>query len=293
MKGTKLDFYWANIRQKLGLFAKKPSFIGFYIGRARKYSALGQFGYIIVSYPKSGRTWLQKMIIEAICLERGIDTKINDITELSEVAGLPLILSTHAGSSWEEHIQDENTVSVNDWKKYSHAKVVFLYRDPRDILVSQYHHIVNRTGYKTFHKDYVIENKNVGLLKIINFMNKWYKFSGENTESVCRMSYETMRKDTEAELARLFDFWDISVSRKNIEQAIENCTLDKMRQKEKENADSPWMVTKKGAGNNAFHSRKGKIGEYLEFFTEEQVSRINAQIDSNLDAEFGYNNLDS
>ena len=200
-------------------------------------------------------------------------------------------MSTHAGSSWEEHIQDENTVSVDDWNKYSHAKVVFLYRDPRDILVSQYHHIVNRTGYKTFHKDYVIENKNVGLLKIINFMNKWYKFSGENTESVCRMSYETMRKDTEAELARLFDFWDISVSHENIKQAIENCTLDKMRQKEKENADSPWMVTKKGAGNNAFHSRKGMIGEYMEFFSEEQVSLINQKINENLEANFGYENF--
>ena len=231
------------------------------------------------------------MIIEAICLERGIDAKINDITELSEVTGLPLILSTHAGSSWEEHIQDEKTVNIDDWKKYSHAKVVFLYRDPRDILVSQYHHIVNRTGYKTFHKDYVIENKNVGLMKIINFMNKWLKFSDENTDSVCRMSYEALRKDTEAELARLFEFWDISVSSENIKQAIANCTLDKMRQKEKENADSPWMVTKKSAGSNAFHSRKGMIGEYLEFFSEDQVSLINQKIGENLESSFGYENL--
>ena len=157
--------------------------------------------------------------------------------------------------------------------------------------MSQYHHIVNRTGYKTFHKDYVIENKNVGLMKIINFMNKWLKFSDENTESVCRMSYETMRKGTESELARLFDFWDIPVSSENIKQAIENCTLDKMRQKEKENADSPWMVTKKGAGNNAFHSRKGMIGEYLEFFSEDQVSLINQKIGENLESSFGYENL--
>ena len=291
MKGTKLDFYWANIRQKLGLFIKKPSFIGFYIGRARKYASLDQFGYIIVSYPKSGRTWLQKMIIEAICLERGIKEKINDITELSEMADLPLILSTHAGSSWEEHIQDENTVSVDDWSKYSHAKVVFLYRDPRDILVSQYHHIVNRTGYMTFHKDYVIDNKNVGLLKIINFMNKWLKNSDAHSDKIMSLSYETMRQDTETDLARLFEFWDISVSPENIKQAIENCTLDKMRQKEKENADSPWMVTKKGAGSNAFHSRKGMIGEYLEFFSEDQVDQINDKINGKLDARFGYDKI--
>lgn len=291
MKGTKLDFYWANIRQKLGLFIKKPSFIGFYIGRARKYASLDQFGYIIVSYPKSGRTWLQKMIIEAICLERGIKEKINDITELSEMADLPLILSTHAGSSWEEHIQDENTVSVDDWSKYSHAKVVFLYRDPRDILVSQYHHIVNRTGYMTFHKDYVIDNKNVGLLKIINFMNKWLKNSDAHSDKIMSLSYETMRQDTETDLARLFEFWDIPVSPENIKQAIENCTLDKMRQKEKENADSPWMVTKKGAGSNAFHSRKGMIGEYLEFFSEDQVDQINDKINGKLDARFGYDKI--
>ena len=291
MKGTKLDFYWANIRQKLGLFIKKPSFIGFYIGRARKYASLDQFGYIIVSYPKSGRTWLQKMIIEAICLERGIKEKINDITELSEMADLPLILSTHAGSSWEEHIQDENTVSVDDWSKYSHAKVVFLYRDPRDILVSQYHHIVNRTGYMTFHKDYVIDNKNVGLLKIINFMNKWLKNSDAHSDKIMSLSYETMRQDTETDLARLFEFWDIPVSPENIKQAIENCTLDKMRQKEKENADSPWMVTKKGAGSNAFHSRKGMIGEYLEFFSEDQVDQINDKINEKLDARFGYDKI--
>ena len=291
MKGTKLDFYWANIRQKLGLFIKKPSFIGFYIGRARKYASLDQFGYIIVSYPKSGRTWLQKMIIEAICLERGIKEKINDITKLSEMADLPLILSTHAGSSWEEHIQDENTVSVDDWSKYSHAKVVFLYRDPRDILVSQYHHIVNRTGYMTFHKDYVIDNKNVGLLKIINFMNKWLKNSDAHSDKIMSLSYETMRQDTETDLARLFEFWDIPVSPENIKQAIENCTLDKMRQKEKENADSPWMVTKKGAGSNAFHSRKGMIGEYLEFFSEDQVDQINDKINGKLDARFGYDKI--
>ena len=291
MKGTKLDFYWANIRQKLGLFIKKPSFIGFYIGRARKYASLDQFGYIIVSYPKSGRTWLQKMIIEAICLERGIKEKINDITELSEMVDLPLILSTHAGSSWEEHIQDENTVSVDDWSKYSHAKVVFLYRDPRDILVSQYHHIVNRTGYMTFHKDYVIDNKNVGLLKIINFMNKWLKNSDAHSDKIMSLSYETMRQDTETDLARLFEFWDIPVSPENIKQAIENCTLDKMRQKEKENADSPWMVTKKGAGSNAFHSRKGMIGEYLEFFSEDQVDQINDKINEKLDARFGYDKI--
>ena len=61
-----------------------------------------------------------------------------------------------------------------------------------------------------------------------------------------------------------------------------------MRQKEKENADSPWMMTNKKAGSNAFHSRKGMIGEYMEFFSEDQVTLINERIDANLNPEFEY-----
>ena len=48
------------------------------------------------------------------------------------------------------------------------------------------------------------------------------------------------------------------------------------------------MMTNKKAGSNAFHSRKGMIGEYMEFFSEDQVTLINERIDANLNPEFGY-----
>jgi len=292
MKGTKWDFYKANISQKADLFSKKPSFVGFYVDRARKYGSLRKFPNIIVSYPKSGRTWLQKLIIEAVRLKKGQTEEFADITEASEAANIPLILSTHAGSSWEEWVRDYKSVQKDDWHKFAHAKIVFLFRDPRDVLVSQYHHIRHRTGYADFDKNYLVKNPNVGILKIIHFMNKWQRYAETYPDQVFRISYEDMRKNTETELSAMFDFWDLSISKSNRLQAIENCTLERMKQKEKMDADSPWMVTSNKSNNNAFQSRKGMIGEYKEFFEPSDIDYINEQIGLHLDKSFGYCQID-
>jgi len=288
MKGTKFDFYHHNLKSKLRLFAEKPNFIGFYIDRARKYSDLKQFPLIIVSYPKSGRTWLQKLIIEAVKLERGAMEDISDISQLSNFVDLPKILSTHAGSSWEERVNSETQVKTNDWSRYQHAKVLFLYRDPRDVLVSQFYHIRHRSGYSTFEKKYMVQNKNVGLLKIINFMNKWKSFAEKNQDNVLELSYEDMKADAKTALKKVLSFWDIEITDSNIDQAIENCSLENMRKKEAANSESPWTTTKEKSNSNAFHSRKGIIGEYKEFFEYSEIDAINEMISNELNSSFGY-----
>ena len=142
MRGRKLDFYKANLRNKLGLFARNPSYVLFYIDRFRKYTSLTDFNAFMISYPKSGRTWLQKMMIEAVKLQSAISEEISDISKLSEYSlEFPRMLSTHAGSSWEEIIKNAQEIRTDDYDAYGHAKIVYLYRDPRDVLVSQFYHI--------------------------------------------------------------------------------------------------------------------------------------------------------
>ena len=288
MKGTKLDFYRHNMRSKFRLFAEKPQFIGFYIDRARKYSDLKQFPLIIVSYPKSGRTWLQKLVIEAVRLDMGVSEEISDISQLSKYVELPKILSTHAGSSWEERVKNHDEIKTKDWQKYAHAKVLFLYRDPRDILVSQFYHIRHRSGYANFDQDYMVQNKNVGLLKIINFMNKWKSYGAQNPDSIMELSYEDMKSDAIGALTKILEFWDLKISPDLIAQAVENCSLENMRKKEAANTETPWTMTKESSNNNAFHSRKGIVGEYKEFFQGEEIATINRMISDHLDPSFGY-----
>jgi len=283
MRGSKFDFYKANILNKLKLFAKKPSFILFYLDRFRKYSGTDQFDAFIISYPKSGRTWLQKMMIEAVLQENGKQENLSDISKLHElVQNFPQLLSTHAGSSWEELVKDDEEIKVDDLKNYQHGKMIYLYRDPRDVLVSQYYHIQYRSGYKKFSKDHLIDNPNVGLKKIINFMNKWANYSEEHPEKIMALSYDQLKKDTESQLIQIFDFLKYPVNNHHIPEAIKKCSLERMQKAESGKSDNPWANTKTANNQNAFQSRKGISGEYKTFFNESEIEHINSIVDSQL-----------
>jgi Sulfotransferase domain len=91
----------------------------------------------IVSFPKSGRTWLRVLIGKALCEQAGLDDQqIFDKDKLAEATGLPKINYTHedSGNSGRKHYQELET----DKSKYKQRKVIMLMRDPRDVLVSYY-----------------------------------------------------------------------------------------------------------------------------------------------------------
>lgn len=289
MAGSKSIFYYHNLKSKLKLFAKKPSFVLFYLDRLKKYTNTKSFDAFIISYPKSGRTWLQKMIIEAARIESGASFDLVDISLLhDEVDAFPYMLSSHAGSSWEEKVQNHKEIIKDDWNSYSHGKNVFLYRDPRDVLVSQFYHIRHRSGYESFPKTEVIDNPNVGLLKVINFMNKWLKYSRQYPKAILNVSYDELKADPHQSLKNILGHIGYQVSDNSIAKAIENTTLQKMRQNESGDSDNPWSTTQGKNNPNSFHSRKGIIGEYKTFFSQEEISRIDEIISKNLDSGFNY-----
>lgn len=289
MSARKIDFYYYNLKNKMNLFIKNPKFILFYINRFRKYNSLKQFDAFIISYPKSGRTWLQKMMIEACKLELESNNLIKDISQLKEIdSDLPSILSTHAGASWEEIVLNHNQIKRDDLNAYKNGKIVFLYRDPRDVLVSQFYHIKNRSGYTNFKKEGMIENSNVGLLKIINFMNKWKDYASKNPSLIHETSYEELRLSTFDVLKEIIDFFEIDIKNENLAKSISNSEIKKMQNAESGNSDSPWSSTQNIGNTNNFQSRKGLIGEYKEFFNTSEIELIDEMINKYLDKSFNY-----
>jgi len=290
MKPTKAAFYYYNLKTKLLLFLKNPRFILFYWSRFLKYSGLDSFDTFIVSYPKSGRTWLQRMIIEAVKLNSDDTIDLEDVSELnSHFKNFPTMLSTHASSSWEEIVHDEESITKEDYKSYSHGKIVFLYRDPRDVLVSQYYHIRHRSGFSSLKKEDMLLSRNVGIRKIIAFMNKWKVYSEENPSNILCISYELLKQNPTKGLIDIFAFLNVELKPEVIEKAIANTTLKKMKEKELKGSSNstPWSNTE-SSKENAFQSRKGIVGEYKEFFTKHEIELINQIISEELNSSFNY-----
>src|SRR6266513_1927861 len=91
----------------------------------------------VVSYPKSGRTWLRVLIGKALCLHRGLDTDgLLDTPGLTAAAGVSRTELHHDGSEIRDDLDYRSL--PQDKRVYRGKKVVLLARDPRDLLVSSY-----------------------------------------------------------------------------------------------------------------------------------------------------------
>ncbi len=296
---SRAQLYYYNYKSKFLSLVKNPGMIPFYFDRFSKYKNVDNFDILLVSYPKSGRTWLQNILVEIGKLGYDTEKKISEEDSISHAltalgsldTDFPAILATHDKSSWEqaEPLQDEEQIKKRDFEAYNSQKIVFLHRDPRDVLVSQFYHIKLRHNISKIEKEDLISNPVIGIKKIIFFMNKWLDYAEKNKARVFRMSYEEMKKDTTGTLSNMCDFMGFSPTTIMIEAAIKNSDIKKMQQKQaSSNNKDPWTKTDKPSNINSFQSRKGIIGDHKNFFSTEQLSRIDHIIDEFLDKRFGY-----
>jgi hypothetical protein len=119
-------------------------------------------------------------------------------------------------------------------------------------------------------------------------MNKWAEYTSAHPSMILPIGYHALKDDPNNYLTKILELINYPIAPANIKEAIENSTLNKMRQAERADADNPWAnISSKGADNpNSFHSRKGITGEYKTFFTLEEIEKINRIIKSELSSYY-------
>jgi len=164
----------------------------------------------VVSFGKSGRTWLRVMISRYYQLMFAIPERVllgfdNYHRRNPEI---PKIFFTH-----DNYIKDY-TGEFDSKASFHSKKVVLLVRNPKDIAVSQYFQWQHRMrpAKKKLNKypahgsdvsafDFVMD-ENVGLPGIIEYLNLWAREAGQIPDLLV-IRYEDMRKDAEFVLRRV------------------------------------------------------------------------------------------
>ena len=87
----------------------------------------------VISFPKTGRTWLRHMIDEMIKKS----TYNLDVTFTHD----------HSEIITEDGVRNDTKFIFNHIrrKRYKRARVIFLVRNPKDVVVSHYHQITKRS----------------------------------------------------------------------------------------------------------------------------------------------------
>jgi len=236
------------------------------------YYPSGQF--FLVSYPNSGRTWLMYMI-KTILKEVGKeDLYIEDSHDCSEII-------------IEDGTRQDPTLifRFTDRYRYIRSRVVFLARDPRDIISSNFHQVTNRAKnpFEFNSKSEFVNHEIFGFKRIIHFFNLWFANKNKPKEFLL-IKYENLLGSAD-DLKRMIEFLSIDVSDELIERVYKESTADKMREKELKNQLKGFSDFGKGA--NKLKVRKARKGSYLTELSEEDIEFCNMEI-RKLNPYFGY-----
>lgn len=262
-----------------------------------EFKKLEKSDWVLMSWGKSGRTWLRVMLSRAYQLKGGLNAhELLDFDNLKKQdSQLPAVFFTH-----NNYLRDY----TGNWESKEHfrgKRIVLQVRDPRDVAVSQFFQWQFRMRpNKKFINDYpphgadigvwdFVLDKDAGVPRIVDYFNGWARAIPE-LKDVQIVRYEDMREDPAAVLSSIMEFTGTAVSAEQVREAVDFAAYDNMKKMEQEKFfKGSGARVKPGDKDNpqSFKVRKAKVGGYRDYFTDEQCAQLDTMV-AELDPIFGY-----
>jgi len=212
----------------------------------------------LVSFPKSGNTWLRFLLAYALSSKekinmRNIDEIIPDIYSAGKLA---------------DHISRPRYLKSHDPFFAYYPKCVYLVRDYRDVLVSYYYYHVALGEYKGDFTTYAESIDNLHPFgKWTDHVSGALRFAQENPGRVLVVRYEDLVNETENTLEKILVFCSITPAMP-MKEIIARSSFYELRNNEMEEGSAFRDISQK----NFF--REGKIGGWKTVMTEEQSQKL-------------------
>ena len=215
----------------------------------------------IVSYPKSGNTWTRFLIGNLLFPYSQMDfSKLEDRIPNVNIVGNDNLLKIPRPRYFKSH----------EYFIPTYKRVIFIVRDPREVVVSYYYHNIKRNFIEP---DYSMDDF---VDKFINgeldTYGSWQEYVGGWIGAREGDRYEELLSNTERELKKIARFISVNPSKELILDSVEKSNFKNMRQLENKQSNT-WYFSKEGRAEMNF-VRSGKKNTWSEMLTESQISRI-------------------
>jgi len=249
---------------------------------------------IILSIPKSGRTWLRAFLCAYFCRRFGLEFTLRP--GRYDLPGFPRVVFSHdlfehrtKGDRWDR-LRGKYLVPRRELKR---TKIILLARDPRDCFVSLYLQLTRRdpnAPAKLRQKSVseMLRDENFGMRAIISTMNDWLsEFSKRNNFILLR--YEALRASPAENFRDLLAVLGEASPDANIfQEALEFSRFENMQKLEAAGAfDSNILHPGDVRDPESYKVRRGKVGGYSEYLSAED-QQFAADAIRELDRRFGY-----
>ncbi len=216
-------------------------------------SPLEQEKVFVVSYPKAGRTWLRLMI--AFCVN---DATIETAVEATENKRLrddfPYLIFEHGN-----HVEPKSFHEF--FEIIAEERVVLLFRDPRDVVVSSYfQESLRNERYTSGSLDDFVQDPNFGINSIVHYYNEAIRCISDPFI----VHYELMHSAPESTLRALFSKLGVVVPDNSIYAAVARCKFE-ILQREAKSSKNFRLAPTDLSNPESQKFRRGRIGGYVEY----------------------------
>lgn len=242
---------------------------------------------VVVSFPKSGRTFVRAMLARLFQQRFGIDERgLLEFAMLRRAPpNVPRVLFTHAGDAMRRPA--EIHVEVSD---YAGKKLALIARHPGDIAVSRYHHLKHRSRDKARRRlaeqplDSFVWAAQGGIPSIVAFLNRFAALPGTTI-----IRYEDFLATPDQALKRLAAAVGLKTSKAEIADAVDFARLPNLKQREREGYfTSPRLRPARKGDDRSGKVRQGSSGGYRGALGEAEAKKVDAYLRENLDPRLGY-----
>ena len=249
---------------------------------------------ILISIPKSGRTWVRTFLNAYFSYKLGRQFSL-DLTDRGG-AGVPRIIYSHdrfehrsKGNAWDR-LRRKYLIPRRALRQ---RPIVLLARDPRDAFVSYFIQHTRRNPatpqeIREMSIDAFLRHPRLGIAAMVEVMNGWIEELGGRSDFTV-LRYEDLR----AEPARRFHELLRAIGEKQIDETVFGPAIDfsDFRHMQKLEAagefGSKILQPRDREDPESFKVRQGKVGGFREYLSaENQV--YSAQVCASLNSRFGY-----
>nr|KAG5713242.1 hypothetical protein BaRGS_007769 [Batillaria attramentaria] len=198
-----------------------------------------------------------------------------DVTRVSKLDKLhsPRVLNTHLPFTM---LPAEQMLSRR-------LKVVHVYRNPRDVMVSMYHHLkqfrlVGTESVHSFVKTFLAGEVIYG--HYARYLNQMNRFMNENPElPIYSVSYEDMKSNATDTVRGLAEYLEVPATEVLIADIVAACAFHKLKKVD----ETKEQVTYLGFQIGQKFYRKGEVGDWENHLTEEEVEMFDREFYKVLD----------
>jgi glycosyltransferase involved in cell wall biosynthesis len=249
---------------------------------------------IVISVPKSGRTWVRTFLCAYFCKRTGRPFTLRP--DSYNQPGIPRLIFSHdlaeqrmKARLWDR-VRGKYLVPA---RELTRAHVIFLVRDPRDAFVSLYMQLVHRTEetpqrLKEKSAGDLLRDSRYGIISIIKTMNCWFaEFAHRRNVTV--LHYESLRSAPERNFrALLATLGEAVPDEEAFRYALEFSDFANMQQLEAAGVfDSKILQSRDVRNPEGFKVRRGKVGGFRDYLSLDDQA-FAAEALKHLDARFGY-----